>query len=1344
MHPALAAGFREAPRTREVGTVSESGPPPGVHVTYRQRFNRCSKADCPACRGGGTGHGPYWYAYWREGGRVRSRYLGKQPPPEAAQTTTVALEVAAPSLRVRTLGGFEVWRHGTPLPATTWSRRKPTMLFKMLLSAPGHRLHRDQVIAGLWPDTAPAQAAGSLRTTLALLRAILDSPSDPSCVHMLGEILVLEPPAGGQWLDARAFAVAATVASAEQDPAVCRTALALYGGDYLPDDLYRDWASGLREDLRRHYLALLQHLAILYEAEGDRAGAIQTLQQVLAADPAREPAARSLMRLHAAAGQRTEAIRVFRRLAGVLASELAVQPEAETHALYEELIGVTSVHAATRPVPQRARAPIQPPVQPLQSGTEALALLGREEEMRYLERRLQQARMGNGGLILLQGSAGVGKSRLLTESLRLARDHGTLVLFGRARIGEGFVPYGPLRKALGDYMAMQHPAVLAEQCGAGGAALLTIWPDMAEILPEPAPAAALEPGVARIRLYAAVSALLQAMSQSLPVALALEDLHLADTSTLECLRYLQRSCRELPVLLLGSYRQEEVVPGTPLADLAADLQEERPEHLLAIEPLPDAAIAALVSLVLESESPDEGAIAWIVAKARGNALFARELAGALSPEDLIRIRERRWEREEEGSEPAPAGLRTLVRERLRRVDRDARLVLLVTALAGREATYALLHAVCDLDQDMLPEALDAAVRIGLLEETAVGYAFHHPLLAEVLYRESQAGARAILHRRVAEYLEANSANPARDSAATLAWHFGEARNHERAAHYALAAGNEALATQATREALAQFQAARNHLAAVSAESSQLSQIDEQIGDLQLELGDCEPAGQRYLLAREQETAPARLAELWRKEGDTWERRGRYDEALRAYEVAEHAGMVPTADQESAQYLLSEPRWAALILSRARVHERRGDYEAAAGAAASALTLLEGTPDSLDLALAHDLLGHAAYHRGRLADAERAYRQGLAIKERLGKPLHVARSWSSLANVQLLRGNFADADEQYGRAAAVFARIGDQASTAQSLMNRSIVAWNRGAYRETEDYAKQGLAIYERLGDRWGLAVCWLRFGHAARSRGDLAQAEECYRRSLALGMSGGIGRVLAESWRGLSAVAYERGAFREALRNARQARREAQRIGFSYELLFGMLGSARANLGLAKRLESQRCLDLAAIFLARAEALAEAASQVEARSRIALVRAELHLLRAERAEAIQAAQQALVLAATRRSRWEEAIAQRLLGYCALAGARYHEAVTHLRASWRLCRELQAEIEAARSAVALAEALRRASDASEGDREATVDEAESLDAAAAIVFAKRGASGEKEQLLSLIAGVRTEGAPPVSR
>jgi DNA-binding SARP family transcriptional activator len=329
--------------------------PGGVHITYTQQFRRCGKPTCAPCASGARGHGPYWYAQWREAGRSRSCYLGKHPPtnltPQTVVADTLPTATTLPGhspcrLRVKTLGRFQVWLDGQPVPDHCWRRRKLAALFKCLIAAPKHRVPRDQVAELLWPQAEPEVSAGNLRVIVHLLRRMLDKPECESCLRYEGDVLVLNASPHGapphHWLDAAAFTRLAHNAIDRNDMYAGRSALALYTGDYLPDDPYQEWALQRREELRRLHVRLLLHMAALGAEQGLVDAAIAWLEKALASDPCHEQAVRQLMIMQRNAGVRAHAIRTYRGLARALRDEFDLDPESETQALYQSLLSCQS------------------------------------------------------------------------------------------------------------------------------------------------------------------------------------------------------------------------------------------------------------------------------------------------------------------------------------------------------------------------------------------------------------------------------------------------------------------------------------------------------------------------------------------------------------------------------------------------------------------------------------------------------------------------------------------------------------------------------------------------------------------------------------------------------------------------------------------------------------------------------------------------------------------------------------------------------------------------------------------------------------------------------------------
>jgi predicted ATPase/DNA-binding SARP family transcriptional activator len=437
--------------------------PSGPSISYSRQYRRCGKANCPACGGGGRGHGPYWYAFWYEAGRKRSRYLGKDAPAAALEVDTARPGVRAAgrrragSLQVQALGGFAVWRDGALLPPAHWRRRNVAALFKCLLGAPGHRLLREQLVDMLFSDREPAAGARALRATTYLLRQILDRPeARASHVQGDGDWLMLaprlnaEPPA--DWLDADAFDRAAGAALHGNQTAACHAALALYTGEYLPDNRYEDWAQARREQLRLRNIALLLHCAALHYKEGEADEAVRCLRDVLAVDATNEDAARALMRAFAARGRYSEAFQVYRDLDRAVREELDDEPAPETRSL--RLALMKALPAPVLAPPRRSNLP-----------TALTSFVGRERERAAVSAALRPE-SGSGRLLTLLGAGGCGKTRLAIEVARdleaAYRDGVWLVELARiAPVSGGIEPHVPeaVAGALGMRVEPSRPAL---------------------------------------------------------------------------------------------------------------------------------------------------------------------------------------------------------------------------------------------------------------------------------------------------------------------------------------------------------------------------------------------------------------------------------------------------------------------------------------------------------------------------------------------------------------------------------------------------------------------------------------------------------------------------------------------------------------------------------------------------------------------------------------------------------------------------------------------------------------------------------------------------------------------
>jgi predicted ATPase len=357
-------------------------------------------------------------------------------------------------------------------------------------------------------------------------------------------------------------------------------------------------------------------------------------------------------------------------------------------------------------------------------------LVGRAGELARLEAAMAAAAAGRGGTVLVAGDAGIGKTRLADELAERALRGGATVLRGRCidLVGTG-LPYLPLVEAL---RPLHGSPLLGEVPGGLG--------ELARLLPELAAPADADPpaGVtdSQLRLFEESLAVLERLGEGgRPLLLVLEDLHWADASTLDLVAFLAHAVPSRRILIVATYRSDELRPHDPLPRVAGELRRARAATLLELGPLPQDAVELLVARRAGGETAELASA--ISARSEGNPFYAEELLAAAL-----------------GGEQLPRALHDLLLQRIARLDAGTRLVLRVAAAAGRDVPYRLLAAVVDLPEPRLLAALQQAVEHGVLvpDQPAGAFRFRHALLAEAVYATLLPGEREAVHGRLARAL----------------------------------------------------------------------------------------------------------------------------------------------------------------------------------------------------------------------------------------------------------------------------------------------------------------------------------------------------------------------------------------------------------------------------------------------------------------------------------------------------------------------------------------------------------------------------------------------------------------
>ncbi len=871
------------------------------------------------------------------------------------------------------LGPPRVERDGATVAFDT---RKAVALLAVLALADRPR-PRDVLAELLWPEHDAEHARGALRRTLSALRSAVGA----DFVGATRDSVSLVRSAGLR-VDVDAFRAAAAEGRAGDAARVFRGHF-LEGFGLRDAPAFEDWQRAEADGLRRE-LALV--LARLVEETGDVAVARRWLEL----DPLHEPAHRALIRLYAEQGDRAAALAQYRECVRTLSRELGVPPLEDTTRLYEAISEGTLETAPTLkgsdPYLRVGRAPL------VGRAREWAALLGAYDGI-----------AADGRVVLLEGEAGIGKTRLAEELVAVLRTRGAAVLGGRAYEEEAALAYGPLVEALRGRLREDDAwvATVGERALGEASRLLS---DLSASPPPP-----LDGPAAQARFLDGVwETLAAAAAGPVPGVLVIDDVQWADEATRGLLTYGARRLAGRRLLVLLTSREPLRRVGGSAIELARLGEGE-------------------VGELLEAAGGPEALAHRLYEETEGLPFLLVEYLNSL------------------GADPdwtLPAGARELLLARLEPVSETARQVLAAAAVIGRSFDVDTVRAASGRGDEETVTALEELVRRGLVREGRYDYDFAHEQLRRLVADETGLARRRLLHGRVADALLGGRLLVA-DRAGEIARHLRLAgRDAEAAAAYRRAA-EHARALFANAEAL-------EHLrAALAVGDPEPASLHAAIGDLQTLQGEYGAALASYETAAAH-AAPDGVGAIEHRLGQVRHRRGEW--------------ALATAHFEAALAAETEPARRARILADLSLSAHDGgDPARAAELAERARALAEEAGDPRALGQAHNLLGALATSGGAAADALEHLGRSLELAEATGDPGARVAALNNLALAHRARGELEPALELTRAALALCAAQGDRHREAALHNNLADLLHNAGRHEAAMEELKCAVAIFAEVG-----------------------------------------------------------------------------------------------------------------------------------------------------------------------------------------------------------------------------------------------------------------------------------------
>ncbi len=419
------------------------------------------------------------------------------------------------------------------------------------------------------------------------------------------------------------------------------------------------------------------------------------------------------------------------------------------------------------------------------------AFVGREAEVAMLHRLLEQARRGEGRTVMIAGAPGVGKTRLAKECANEASKRGFLSLVGGCYDRDDLMPFTPFVEVLeAAFAKAPRPEAFRLALGDDAAEIARLMPQLRRIFPDIPPAQAVPLEQSRRTLLNAVAEIIVRTAKEFPVLLVLEDLQWADEGSLSLLNHLARSLRNVPLMIVGTYRDIDFAPAGPLNKSLEELARSRLADRLDLRGLPEIAVTAMLR-ALSGLDPPSDVVNFFYAHTEGNPFFVEELywhlfdqAGLITPAGEFR-RDLRLEDLE-----IPASLRLVISRRLARLNNDTQKFLGMAAVIGRFFTFELLEAATNSAEDQLLDGVEEAERAGLISSVLLGrearFNFSHELIRQTIVSGLSPARRQRLHLRVADAIERVYPNTLEDQANELAHHLvqaGAAADVDRTVRY---------------------------------------------------------------------------------------------------------------------------------------------------------------------------------------------------------------------------------------------------------------------------------------------------------------------------------------------------------------------------------------------------------------------------------------------------------------------------------------------------------------------------------------------------------------------------------
>ncbi|MCX8174132.1 MAG: tetratricopeptide repeat protein, partial [Thermoplasmata archaeon] len=639
---------------------------------------------------------------------------------------------------------------------------------------------------------------------------------------------------------------------------------------------------------------------------------------------------------------------------------------------------------------------------------------------------------------------------------------------------------------------------------------------------------------------------------------------------LAMLHYIARNTRKNAVLLVGTYRSEEIVARYDgkvhqLVEAMEKMGKEELVERMDLGRLSPEGCHALICGVLGSEIEKEFS-EKLYRETEGNTFFVVEILKNLYEERQLDFKNGRWTCNLETLQ-IPKRIYEVVLRRIQRLVREEREVLDAASVLGEEFTSDLLSKVTELPRIQIAKVLLNIERVHRLITTLKEkYRFEHAKIREVLYAELSDDLKNIYHEMAGKIFEEEYRTGKSEVSGDVVYHYAKAGVKEKVIEYGLPAGKFAKKRFANEEAIRFYRAVIDAMGETEGYGELKLQVLDELAEV-LELrGRYDEALEtlKIRVANLVTENPVEAGKSYRKRCEIYTRKGDYENAL--------------AEAEKAEQILSGVTAGGLELARVwsakgYVYERKGDYWRAIELQDKARAVFERAGAEQERAGAIHRIGTCYWYLGEYGKSLVLFGDALAIREKLGDLRGLAATYNNIGIVYYNKCEYLKALEFSRKSLELLEKIGDAQGIAASYNNIGIVYRERGDYSKALEFFRKSLELKEKIGDLWGIAASYNNIGVIYLRRGEYEKALEFCSKSLELREKIGAVGEIAVSYTHMGEIYKEKGEYRKALEWYTKSYQTQKEIGDKAGLFQSLLGIAECHVSLGNSGECHNTLE---------------------------------------------------------------------------------------------------------------------------------------------------------------------------